>query len=209
VARIDRLEPARRSQLLSAAAEEFAGRGFDGASLERIARAAGVSKASLYYYFEDKADLYASIMGAAWELLLPEGSGPDLGRLDRETFWPELRQRYFAIVERSQQEPWLVSAGKLFYDLGSAAGAGDFNEAFRERAQAYLRSLLECGRELGVVRGDLPDELLLVMVFAAAQAADRWMVMRWEELSPEQIQALTAPLFELLERMAAPGEGET
>jgi AcrR family transcriptional regulator len=206
MARIDRLDRQRRSQLLRSAAEEFAARGFERASLERVARAAGVSKASLYYYFEDKADVYASILGAAWEVLLPRGRGPDPGSLDRDDFWPELRREYFALVERSQQEPWLVAAGKLFYDIAGGAGPGEVNEAFRARALAYLRALLARGRELGVVRGDLPDDLLLVMVFAAAQAADRWMVARWDELGEERIQALSGSLFELLQRMVAAGE---
>jgi len=52
-----------RQRLLSAAASEFAARGFAGASVDRIARAAHVNKAMIYYHFKSKAALYREIVG--------------------------------------------------------------------------------------------------------------------------------------------------
>jgi len=51
-----------RDRLLSAAAEEFAARGFDGAKVDRIARRARVNKAMLYYHFTNKAALHRAIV---------------------------------------------------------------------------------------------------------------------------------------------------
>lgn len=50
-----------RARLLAAAAAEFARRGFDGASVDRIARAARLNKAMIYYHFKSKAALYGEI----------------------------------------------------------------------------------------------------------------------------------------------------
>jgi AcrR family transcriptional regulator len=52
-----------RARLLRAAAAEFAARGFAGASVDRIARAAAVNKAMIYYHFKSKAALYREIVG--------------------------------------------------------------------------------------------------------------------------------------------------
>src|ERR687897_224383 len=52
-----------RERLLAAAAAEFAARGFAGASVDRIARAARVNKAMIYYHFASKAALYREILG--------------------------------------------------------------------------------------------------------------------------------------------------
>src|SRR5678816_1908060 len=70
--RAPRARPARRRQdertartrqrLLTAAAAEFAARGFAGASVDRIARAARVNKAMIYYHFSSKAALYREIL---------------------------------------------------------------------------------------------------------------------------------------------------
>jgi TetR/AcrR family transcriptional regulator len=51
-----------RQAILRAAAAEFAARGFDGATVDRIAARAGVNKALLYYYFHNKAGLYREIL---------------------------------------------------------------------------------------------------------------------------------------------------
>jgi TetR/AcrR family transcriptional regulator len=60
--RSTRSDPGTRDRLLAAAASEFAARGFAGANIDRIAAAAGVTKAMIYYHFTSKADLYRHIL---------------------------------------------------------------------------------------------------------------------------------------------------
>ena len=61
----ERLPEARRRAVLAAAEREFATRGFSGGSLNVIAREAGVSKGSLFQYFDDKVDLFVHVAGLA------------------------------------------------------------------------------------------------------------------------------------------------
>ena len=58
---------ASRARLLNAAAVEFAARGFAGANVDRIARAARVNKAMIYYHFKSKAALYREILRDMFE----------------------------------------------------------------------------------------------------------------------------------------------
>lgn len=51
-------DPRLRARILTAAAREFAARGFRGASLERIGRRAGVTKGGVYFHFRSKEDLF-------------------------------------------------------------------------------------------------------------------------------------------------------
>jgi TetR/AcrR family transcriptional regulator len=51
-----------RDRVFAAAAAEFAAHGFAGASIDRIAAAARLNKAMIYYHFASKADLYAEIL---------------------------------------------------------------------------------------------------------------------------------------------------
>ena len=53
---------ASRARIWAAAASEFAARGFDGAKVDRIAAAAHVNKAMIYYHFASKAGLYNAIL---------------------------------------------------------------------------------------------------------------------------------------------------
>lgn len=58
-----RAQPERsRSAILKAAVREFSEEGIAGARTDAIARAAGVNKALLYYYFKDKEALYQAVL---------------------------------------------------------------------------------------------------------------------------------------------------
>jgi AcrR family transcriptional regulator len=69
-AQIERVAPivadedgAKRRQIIEGARRVFLAQGFDAASMGEIARAAGVSKGTLYVYFENKERLFDAIVG--------------------------------------------------------------------------------------------------------------------------------------------------
>ena len=55
-------DSAKRRQIVDGAREIFLARGFDAASMMDIAKAAGVSKGTLYVYFKNKEELFAAIV---------------------------------------------------------------------------------------------------------------------------------------------------
>jgi AcrR family transcriptional regulator len=57
----DRHDSAKRRQIMTGAQAVFLAQGFDGASMGEIARKAGVSKGTLYVYFESKEQLFEAI----------------------------------------------------------------------------------------------------------------------------------------------------
>ena len=57
-----RPEDGSRERLFAAAAREFAARGYDATSVDRIAAAARLNKAMIYYHFRSKAALYREIL---------------------------------------------------------------------------------------------------------------------------------------------------
>jgi AcrR family transcriptional regulator len=71
VVRRQRLTGAQRQRMIfDAAAEVFARRGYDGARLEEIATAAGVSKALIYEHFDGKRELFTQIFRRGTDELL-------------------------------------------------------------------------------------------------------------------------------------------
>jgi TetR/AcrR family transcriptional regulator len=62
MARPKAVDSASRARIVAAAAKEFAARGYAGASVDRIARAARLNKAMIYYHFASKAALYRDIL---------------------------------------------------------------------------------------------------------------------------------------------------
>jgi AcrR family transcriptional regulator len=57
----------KRRRITTIAMEEFGARGFSAGSLNVIARDAGIAKGSLFQYFDDKLDFFATICGASSE----------------------------------------------------------------------------------------------------------------------------------------------
>jgi AcrR family transcriptional regulator len=55
-------DPAKREQILDGAKRVFMEQGFEAASMNDITRAAGVSKGTIYVYFENKEDLFGDMI---------------------------------------------------------------------------------------------------------------------------------------------------
>jgi TetR/AcrR family transcriptional regulator len=62
-----------RARILDAATNEFSANGLAGARTERIAEAAGVNKALLYYYFRSKQELYTAALEEIAEKVVLSG----------------------------------------------------------------------------------------------------------------------------------------
>lgn len=48
--------------IIASAEQEFAARGFNGASMNRIAEGAGLPRTNVHYYFKNKSDLYGKVL---------------------------------------------------------------------------------------------------------------------------------------------------
>ena len=66
------LSPEKRAQILVGAAAVFAADGYEGASMARIASVAGVSKGTLYNYFDSKAALFTAYVGEKCDQFLAQ-----------------------------------------------------------------------------------------------------------------------------------------
>ncbi|SDN62403.1 TetR/AcrR family transcriptional regulator [Afipia sp. GAS231] len=92
-------DSSKRRQILDGARKVFMDLGFDGASMNEIARSAGVSKGTLYVYFADKNRLFEAIVH---EEALAHGQvvfNFDPGR-DVETTLHEFGEAYMELVCR-------------------------------------------------------------------------------------------------------------
>jgi AcrR family transcriptional regulator len=206
--RFDRLDPGKRRRILAVAAEEFAARGFDNASLNRIIDHAGISKGAAYYYFDDKADLFATVIRDGMDAFRPPPDAAlEVDALDKTTFWPAVFASYRGLLDCIRQQPWLTALGKMFYGPPPSPAVAALVSGQLDLARAWLARIVERGRVVGAIRSDLPEELLLTMLAAAGEAADRWFVANRERLDPLDADRLALALFSALRRLAEPPDG--
>lgn len=118
----------KREKILRAAEKEFAGKGFAGARMEKIARSAGLDKATLYYYFRTKQDIYRAVVAEVTQTftdLSRMGFERDIdGGEELEAFVDVLvdflgRHKSFArILRREFSEPGSRRRSVLYKSLG-------------------------------------------------------------------------------------------
>lgn len=114
-ARHTRLAPEVRSpQLLAVATRLFSEHGYDGVSVEAVARAAGVTRGLIHHYYGGKRELYLTVLAAlsdsALHALDDQAGGAEVARV-RETMdvWMDWlhpnRALWLAIVPAEQPDP--------------------------------------------------------------------------------------------------------
>ncbi|MGD8440134.1 MAG: TetR/AcrR family transcriptional regulator [Holophagae bacterium] len=197
------LDETTRRRILETAASEFAARGFDGTSLNRLIDRLGLSKGSFYYYFDDKVDLFSTVADHAWTTFLPT-DGLDLSGLDADTYWPALGELLRDAHATARANPWLVGFTRMIYDPPDVP---EIRRALAERF-AELRDLqtelIRRGQSLGVVRDDLPVELLQTLLVGADEATDRWFVEHWDRFPEDEIERLFQEVLAIFRRMMEP-----
>ena len=129
-------------QVLDGARTVFLAQGFEAASVDEIARAAGVSKATLYSYFPDKAHLFIEVAriecnrqaDAAVEVIAPDAP-PEIvleqvARHITGFVLSEFAQAVFRVcVSEAERFPEL---GHAFYESGPRLGHERLGEWMRE-----------------------------------------------------------------------------
>ena len=182
-----RLAPAERLPLLLAAAlEEFAERGYAGASMAAAAARAGVTKGLIYHYFPGKAELFRAVVddclqpvfGEAERLIAGfEGSKAELLR--------GLIDLAYARIAAERRERILfrliIAEADRFPELA------DFYEAeVLSRALALVGGVLRAGAASGEFRPEAAEAAgLAPVVLAPAIMASIWQMILGEARAPD------------------------
>jgi AcrR family transcriptional regulator len=204
--RFQRMDPVRREALLEAAAKEFAQVGYEGASINRILGSLGLSKGAFYYYFDDKADLAATVL--VWvfrdvldlytQMRLPE---------DRTEFWDAIGQIATSSMALLENAPY---ADALSSRLGHAfANDGALSERVRQASAQTTSALVNIwarGQALGAVRSDISAPMLITLCQGIKEALIRAYLPEARVLSRAELERLTSMNLDLIRRDSEPGE---
>lgn len=196
--------PANQQQaILRAALDEFATHGFSAASLNRIIEAAGISKGSMYYYFDDKAELYAHVArGELGRLFEAAGPFPVPTARDPDAFWSTLEDDYRRIMAALAASPKLAALAR---DWLLASASPTLQQAQKEMEGALLPwfvQALAVGQRVRAVRKDVPSELLIAVVFGMGQSMDTWLLR--QELDTVNVRKVVRIFIGMMRRVLAP-----
>jgi AcrR family transcriptional regulator len=147
-------DSAKRRQIVEGARQVFMAQGFDAASMNEIARAAGVSKGTLYVYFQNKEELFEAIVGhecrEQGERIFTldaddrdvEGVLTRLGlALVEFVCRPERAPKLRAVIAISERMPEL---GRQFYETGPAFGLAQLTAYLKAQVAAGVLAVDDC-----------------------------------------------------------------
>ena len=145
---LDGTESVKRRQILDGARRVFLSRGFDGASMGEIAKVSGVSKGTLYVYFDGKEKLFEVLTTEEKKSLAEALFSLDAGDPDVRSVLTRLGQSYLRVMgqpEHISSIRMVIGAsekfprlGQMFFEAGPQQGI--------DRLQAYLDRQVEADR---------------------------------------------------------------
>ena len=184
--------------MLRLALAEFAEHGFDGASLNEILAAAGISKGSYYYYFDDKEDLFATAIDGALDAWLSRLELPAFDRLTPAKFWPAVEAFAESSARTLETSSDLLRAS---LHVNESLRRSPRFEPVLAKARLLYRTLIEAGQRLGCVRNDLPVETLVRLVEATDLVLDGTFLAANRAASRASIAAHTRLVFDTFRRL--------
>lgn len=162
----------RPSELTAAALELFVDRGFAATRLDDVAARAGVSKGTLYLYFESKEALFKAVIedaivpllaAAEDEIAIYQGESVDLLRRLLFGWWEQIGATRLAGVPKL-----LIAEARNFPEV-----AQYYHDAVIARARGLLRTLLQRGIERGEFRA-LDLETAIDVIYAPLMMLVVW-----------------------------------
>lgn len=144
----------RRQQILEAAMAVFAEQGYDRASINKIAKAAGVkSPALIYWYFKDKAELFSTVITEMSPLRELPVNDPEVAAQIMDLPPHEVLPTIAGRISGFEEDPQMAAMMRLY--MGEAMRSPEAAEAvsrFQKAMVSFLEQYLARQVELGRLR---------------------------------------------------------
>lgn len=127
-----------RDEILDAASQLMARRGYEGTSVAEIARDSGLPNSSIYWHFQSKQGILAAVMERGADRFFDDvrPSPPEEGEEPEE----HLRRSFERIGEVFRAHPDFLRLFVLLLLSNEDVGVGDIVSRVRERGRASLRA---------------------------------------------------------------------
>ena len=167
--RAERVEPSGKP-LLDAAIDCFARYGYQGTSIDRIARHAGVTKGALYHHYRDKEELLFEAVSARvgeFEQHVLEEVGP---ATDTLASLKRVIDACFFYATVSNHRRFIITLMVEALDVNPKLSA-KFQRILR-RMRYFLADVVRRGQADGSVRADVDPEQTATLIAAAIMGAE-------------------------------------
>lgn len=187
----------KQNRIIEAAIAEFAGKGYKRASIESIAKGAGVAKGSMYQYFENKKELYFYLIDIAIQMRTNFMSGQINQRQDG-SFFNLLENMLISGVEYARKYPDYYH---IYHDISMATTEEIQNEIKGKvnctGGSCYITYIKEAA-ETGELRKDLSVELAAFVVFTIINEFNQYLVDKMTTVPGDEYKQYVRQFVEIL-----------
>jgi len=145
-----RRSEARPGEIVQAALEVFAEKGFAAAKLDEIAARAGISKGALYLYFETKEDIFRAVVR---EAVVPNLTMVEAALSQSTIAFPDLVQMLFTRIAVMVETSRLGAVAKLV--IGESRNFPELARVWHDEVVSRALGALTKALEKAQVRGEI------------------------------------------------------
>jgi len=158
--RQERISNDKRKSLMDSAIKEFAERGFEKASYNKIIERSGLSKGTVYYYFENKESLLKMVLNEITEQFMSISDGLNLPET-KEEFWKTDGEYHRRAMNFLLESPF---SGLLYLLFSNDQTINSEMSDITEQMLRFRHRFIERGQSLGVVRSDMSVETISMII---------------------------------------------
>jgi len=177
-------------KVLEAAAELFAASGFDATSMDGIAEASGVSKATIYKHWPDKDSLALEVMAHLF------GLDEEPASFDSGDFRADLiaQLKHEAAPERKPLRERIIPHLIAYASRNQAFGMAWRNRVI-EPARMALANLIERGEKRGILKQGIDPEVGIALLLGPVIYGRFFLNRKLGRKTPEDLELHTVDAF--------------
>lgn len=183
---------ARRAQILERALLVFAERGYHGASITDVVKAAGVARGTFYLYFDSKEAVFRELIDDLLTTLRASVRGMDIGP-SAAPMQIQLRDILVRILRTTESNRALTRI--IFREAVGIDVVATELQGFNDSLHAWVVAALTVGEGLRLVRPSDREVTATCIVGAVRQIIDRTIVQRDAPFDAEAIAEAVVRLY--------------
>jgi AcrR family transcriptional regulator len=189
---------ARRSQILEAAYEVFASKGYRDTAVADIAQKLGIGHGTFYRYFENKNDVFEQVLTAGLMRVAQSIASEDAASSDSlEAYRAQVRRIGERMLDLLEKDPALPRL--LFYEaMGISPELDEKIQRMWELSGTFTEAYLRNGKKRGFLRANLDVPMTALAVNAMIFEAGRRVVRAKDPAAARQrwVDALVSLMFD-------------
>ncbi|MDS0527547.1 TetR/AcrR family transcriptional regulator [Clostridium sp. SHJSY1] len=157
------LSEEKREKIIKKSIKEFGKQGFEKGNIGKIAKEAGVSKGSMYQYFEDKKELYIHCVKESFNISMKYGFSKIQNFQEAniiDLFYEGFKDSWIFLKEERDIYIFLLN---LYYDNKHSI-KDEALSYILDQSREFMMNLIEINKAKGIIRKDISTESILVFI---------------------------------------------